>query len=61
VLEQHVAILRSVVESHSGYVFETAGDSLVIAFPTAPDGWQQPWMRSAHCSARHGRGAMRDS
>lgn len=36
-LRLHDEVLRSVLESHSGYVFSTAGDSFVAAFSRASD------------------------
>ncbi|HUS16059.1 MAG TPA: adenylate/guanylate cyclase domain-containing protein, partial [Chloroflexia bacterium] len=36
-LARHDAILRTAITEHQGYVFQTAGDSFLSAFPTAPD------------------------
>lgn len=36
-VEQHDAMIRSLVEQHSGYVFTTAGDSFAVAFSRSDD------------------------
>jgi predicted ATPase/class 3 adenylate cyclase len=36
-LARHDSILRQAIESHSGHIFKTVGDSFCAAFPNAPD------------------------
>jgi predicted ATPase/class 3 adenylate cyclase len=36
-VEQHFALLRSVIEAHRGVLFKTIGDAVQAAFPSVPD------------------------
>jgi predicted ATPase/class 3 adenylate cyclase/uncharacterized protein HemY len=59
-LSQHHAILREAIASNNGLVFETAGDSFVAVFTSAPDALQaalaaQRALHSAHWEEPVGR------